>query len=259
MNIRPITEDELQAFVDQRLDEDRYTAVRAYLEAHPDVADRIARYGEQREQLAQAFAPAAHEPVPPELNIAHLVQQHRRRSTGGWRHAAAAAVLLAIGCASGWFARDADLSGQRSVLAIAAEAAASYHAFAPDFLRPVELRASDQQVLVDWAARRLGRVVSAPDLSSAGYRFMGGRLVPTGHGPALIYMYDDDHGTRLVMMARPLPNPQDGRPMRPYTQDGVRGYAWGDDGFGYSLVGPDRARNIHPLANELRRQLRPHA
>jgi anti-sigma factor RsiW len=43
-----------------------------------------------------------------------------------------------------------------------------------------------------------------PDLAASGYRFMGGRIVATAQGPAALFMYDDDRGTRLVMLARPM-------------------------------------------------------
>ena len=38
----PIGEDELQSFVDERLDEPRRAAVEAYLARHPELAERIA-------------------------------------------------------------------------------------------------------------------------------------------------------------------------------------------------------------------------
>jgi hypothetical protein len=41
-----------------------------------------------------------------------------------------------------------------------------------------------------------------PGLSQSGYRFMGGSVVATAHGAAVLYMYDNDHGTRLVMLTR---------------------------------------------------------
>ena len=33
---------------------------------------------------------------------------------------------------------------------------------------------------------------------------MGGRLVATEHGPAALFMYDDDRGTRVTMLVRPM-------------------------------------------------------
>ena len=41
-----------------------------------------------------------------------------------------------------------------------------------------------------------------PGLSQSGYRFMGGSVVATAHGAAVLYMYDNDHGTRLVILTR---------------------------------------------------------
>jgi hypothetical protein len=48
--------------------------------------------------------------------------------------------------------------------------------------------------------------VAVPDLS--GYRFMCGRLVATVYEQAALHMYDEDHGTRLVMLARTMSTEQ---------------------------------------------------
>src|SRR4029077_17508808 len=44
--------------------------------------------------------------------------------------------------------------------------------------------------------------LTVPGLSQSCYRFMGGSVVATAHGAAVLYMYDNDHGTRLVMLTR---------------------------------------------------------
>ena len=89
-------------------------------------------------------------------------------------------------------------------VALADEAAYTYQVYAADKGRPVEIKASDQADLIKWVSNRLRHTVSEPDLSASGYRFMGGRLVATAHGPAAMFMYDDDRGTRLVMLTRPM-------------------------------------------------------
>jgi anti-sigma factor RsiW len=83
---------------------------------------------------------------------------------------------------------------------------------------------------------------------------MGGRLVATAHGPAVLYMYDDDHGTRLVMLARPMETEQN-TAMSPLAEGAVNGFAWADHGIGYSLVGPSSAEALHPIADEARHQI----
>lgn len=259
MRSRPINEDDLNGYVDQRLDALRHAEVVAYLDSHPDLARRVVGYCEQRDQLRSAFAPIAEEPLPPELHLSRMIEgQRRSRPTPRWAMAVAAALLLTIGGAGGWVFRDIGLSPSSGIESIAQEAAASYMVYAPDRVRPVEIRAEDRAVLAEWAARQLGRAVAIPDLAGSGYRFMGGRVVPTDHGPAALFMYDDDNGTRLVMLARPMAGDGD-MPMSPYSQGRVNGYAWADDGFGYSLVGPVETARLHPIADEARRQLRDNA
>ncbi len=83
---------------------------------------------------------------------------------------------------------------------------------------------------------------------------MGGRVVATSHGPAVVFMYDDDHGVRLVLLSRPMALSENA-PMAPHSHGSVRGFTWADNGVGYSLVGPAAPEVLHPLADEVRRQV----
>jgi anti-sigma factor RsiW len=253
MSSRPITEDELHAFVDDGLDPARRVAVSDYLLAHPEEAKRIEGYRAQREVLRAALAPIAEEPLPPELNLPRMIEG-RRRSTAVWRMAAAAALLVCVGGAGGWSLHAVTEPGRRGIPALAREATDSYEVYASDRIRPVELRANDQPALVQWASERVGRRVTVPDLSASGYRFMGGRVVATSHGPAVLFMYDDDHGVRLVLLSRPMALSENA-PMAPHSHGSVRGFTWADNGVGYSLVGPAAPEVLHPLADEVRRQV----
>ena len=261
---RPVTEDDLHAYVDAVLDEPRRGEVERYLETHPEVAARVQGYVAQRADLRAALAPVAEEPVPPELNLARMIEARRRPATGpalGWWRAAAAALLLCLGGAGGWSLRGEVGVGPAAVVAsapggmtaLAQEAADSYAVYAPDPMRPVEIRADNRRELVDWAAARLGQNVAVPDLSASGYRFMGGRVVPTAHGPAVLFMYDDDRGTRLVVLCRRM---QDGQaaPMTAHARGDMAGFTWGERGLGYGLVGKLPPATLHPIANEVRRQ-----
>jgi anti-sigma factor RsiW len=256
MTSRPITEEDLHGFVDRVLAPAREAEVAAYLAAHPDVATRINRYAQQRIDLRAALAPIVDEPLPPELDLARMIARQRRpprRATWG-SFAAAAVVLLCLGGAGGW-----SLHGigqpREGVVAVAREAAENFAVYAPDQSHPVELRATDRAELVSWTTARLGRPVAIPDLAASGYRFMGGRVVTTAHGPAAMYMYDDDRGTRLVMLARPMAAADQNAPMTPHAQAGINGFAWADNGLGYGLVGPAGPDRLHPLADEVRRQV----
>lgn len=253
MNARPISEDDLQAYVDETLEAARRAQVASYLSTHPEEARRIERYRDQRALLRAALAPIADEPVPPELNLTRMLETRRRPRREWARWAAAAVVLLCLGGVTGWSMRGATEHGPRGIVALAGEAADSYQVYASDRVRPVEMGEDDRAGLIRWASTRLGRAVSVPDLSTSGYRFMGGRLVATPHGCAVLFMYDDPAGTRLVLFTRTMEADRN-MPMSEHSRDGLEGVAWSSEGIGYSLVGPTSSE-LRPIANEIRRQV----
>jgi anti-sigma factor RsiW len=255
MSQRPITEDDLHAYVDEVLEPERRAEVADYLGDHPDVARRVTAFSSQRERLRAALAPIAEEPLPAKLNLAHMIERRGRRPAV-MRWAMAAAVLLSIGGIGGWSIHDAVETTPGGLTALAQEATASYNVYTPDHVRPVEVRASESGELVQWVSDRLRRPVKVPDLKASGYRLMGGRVVATAHGPAAMFMYDDDHGSRIVVLARPMSSMDQNAPMTPQSQDDVGGFSWADNGLGYSLVGKAPPESLRPIANEVRKQAR---
>jgi anti-sigma factor RsiW len=253
MTNRPITEDDLHAYVDRILEPARQAEVASYLQNQPDVAKRVAGFSDQRDLLRGALAPIADEPLPPQLNLARIIESRRRRPSPLW-WAVAAMLLVSVGGLGGWTMRGSMLSPPGGLAALAQEAADSYTVYAPDRVQPVEMRAADSAQLVQWVSSRLHQPVKVPDLANAGYRLMGGRLVVTPHGPAAMFMYDDDHGQRLVVLTRPMTAEQNA-PMTPHAAGDVAGFAWADDGLGYSLVGQAPAESLRPIANEVRKQV----
>ena len=252
----PITEDDLHGYVDRVLAPERRAEVEVYLAEHPEVARRVAGYAAQRDALRQALGPVAEEPVPPQLALARMIEARRPRAgIRPWQAAAAAVLLLAIGGAGGWVWRGMAEPLQSGIAALAREGAENYTVYAADHTRAVELGAADRPQLVRWLSDRLRRPVAVPDLTQAGYRFMGGRLVATAHGPAGLLMYDDGRGTRLAMLVRPMEIEGD-TPMSEHSSGDVSGLAWADQGLGYTLVGDRPADVLHPLADEARRQIR---
>lgn len=254
MNGRPITEDDLHAYIDGLLNDDRRSEVSAYFEQHPDVAERFASYNDHRAEIRAAFDPVSSEPVPTRLNLAHIIVANRSSRWPSWRSAAAAAVLMVAAGVGGWSLREVLPPAREGVVALAGEATDSFVTFASDVSRPVELRSDSTDELVAWATQRLGRKPVLPDLSKSGYRMMGGRIVSTPHGAGLMLMYDNDRGSRLVMLSRPMLVDQN-RTMISSSRNNVDGWSWASDGMGYSVVGTLPSRELHPLADDIRRQI----
>jgi anti-sigma factor RsiW len=136
--------------------------------------------------------------------------------------------------------------------ALAQEAETCFEVYAQDRVRPVEIRVSEIEQLVQWLSSRL-RTIKIPDLTAAGYRLLGGRLIATLHGPAAMFMYDDDRGNRLVVLTRSLAMYHDAS-MTPQWNGEVAGFTWVDHGIGYSLVGPSGLDSLRLIAKEVRRQ-----
>jgi anti-sigma factor RsiW len=249
---RPISEDDLHAYVDRALEPERQAEVAAYLDGHPEVAKRVAAFSDQRSWLRTALAPIAEEPLPPQLNLSRIIESRRRRPSS-LRWAIAAMLMLAIGGIGGWTIRGATDVPVSGLAALAREANDSYQVYASDRSRPVELR--DSTELAAWVTSRLRQPVKLPDLSKSGYRFMGGRVVPTAHGPAAMFMYDDDRGDRLVVLTRPMATDHNA-PMSPHAGNNIAGFSWADGGMGYSLVGPGAVDQLRLVANEVRKQVR---
>lgn len=251
--LRPITEDDLHAYVDAQLASDRSAEVETYLAHHPEVAARIEGYRRQRDLLRTTLDPIAEEPLPARLAVRRLAEDARRPWSGRWRNIAATAAMLVFGGLGGWTLHGELSPPARGVGALAREAASSYRVYATDSVRPVELPAEERLQLVRWLSQRIGAPVSAPDLEAAGYGFVGGRLVATPHGPAAFFLYEDGEGRRLGVLTRPMEVEKDAR-MIEHDEFGVAGVAWADDGIGYSVVAEHAPAALRPVAQRVRRQ-----
>lgn len=257
MTSRPIGEDDLHAYIDGLVDGHRRAEIEAFLETHPNLRVRVAQDIAARDVLRSALAPIADEPVPSELDLARLIERRRARSWRTWTtplQAAAAILLLAIGGVGGWLIHDSQQRSDVGIAALAEEAKQSFAVYAPDMGRPVEIDASDATQLVQWASRRLDRPVAVPDLSASGYRFLGGRVVPTPHGAAVLFVYDDGAGKRLTLLSRNMAVDKDA-PMAVGREGGMTTISWARRGLGFSMVGTLDDSRLHPIADAARAQL----
>ena len=215
------------------------------------------RCAQQRDVLRSALAPIAEEPLPPELDLARMIEPRRSRRLASRWAVAAAARRPAVPRRYRRLDRCAACGSNpcEGIVALAQEAAASYAVYAPDRVRPVEIRPRSCRSWSTgrrnvWAVR-----VTIPDLAASGYRFMGGRIVATAPRPRALFMYDDDHGTRLVMLTRPMA--VDREHADGATRRTARSTATAGPTRGSATVSSGRPRPTCciPLANEARRQI----
>jgi anti-sigma factor RsiW len=236
---RPVEEDDLHARIDGQLAHDRAEEVDAYLAAYPEERARFSQYAAHRQALRAALAARADEPIPARLRVANLLVQQRRRRRRWFVEIAAAVCLIVLGGISGWVARD--LTGPRGSLPlgavarmITADAIAAHRTFSVEARHPVEVDAAQEAHLVQWLSKRLGRQLTVPDLTAAGFRLMGGRLLPAEDGPAAQFMYENGNAERLTLYLRAGIGGETA--FRYHEEGGIGAFYWSDQGFGYAIA-----------------------
>ena len=253
---RPISTDELQAYVDDRLDADGRRRVEHYLDTEPEAARQVAAYGAQRAGLREAFAGHAAEPIPPALNLSRLLEARLERRPAWWRAAAAIVLCLGLGGAAGWYLA-ASPRPSRIELAVSLlqqQAMASHAVYAADGRHPIEVTAAESDHLSQWLSNRLRRNVTPPDLSALGYRLLGGRLLATERGgAAALFVYDDAQGNRISVLLRPMA-PELSAARTDIAQGPLTGCTWIHGGLGYAVVGAASDQTLDQISDQISRQ-----
>ncbi|HYD64498.1 anti-sigma factor [Azospirillum sp.] len=248
----PVTDADLHAWLDGELPEERRPAVERHLQANPDAARRVAAYREQRTLMMTAFGPLIDRPVPDALKPPF----GRRRAGWGrgrpWMALAMAASLLLFvaGGAAGWLARGWAEPGPATTRAFVADAVTAHRVFVAEVRHPVEVGADQEEHLVAWLGKRLGKPLKAPRLSARGYELVGGRLLADGGGPAAQLMYQDATGRRITLYVRPSSDPAD-TAFR-FSRDGsVHAFYWRDNGLAWAVTGDLDRASLSGIAEEV--------
>lgn len=252
----PISEEDLHAYADNRLAAERATAVEAWLATHPEHRAQVEAWRTQSAQLHRLYDPVLAEPVP-----ARLIPPAERTSAFAWRHAAVVA-WLALGGVIGFFLRGELQPAPPAATAQAGPAlprlAAVAHAvYAPEVRHPVEVGAEQEAHLVAWLSKRLGQPVSIPSLQAAGYRLVGGRLLPGESGEVAQFMFENEARSRLTLYVQPGGTAASDSAFRYARENGIDVFYWVDRRFGYALSGNIGREDMLNLATLIYRQLAP--
>ncbi len=231
----PISENELHALADGRLDPVRAAEVERLLADRPDDQRRLAAYRRIDEGLHALYDSVLDEAVPESLRRRPGVAWHRR----GWARIGggmvAAMLLLAVGAAGGWYARDNAATARMEQSAILRPAALAHRIYVAEVRHPVEVKAEEEH-LVRWLSNRLKIPLKTPKLDTVGFRLMGGRLLPTDRGNAAQFMYEDAQGRRVTLYIRSDLTGNRETAFR-YVQDesGIGMFYWIDGAKGYAI------------------------
>lgn len=238
----PISENDLQAYIDGRLAPQRVAEIEAWLAERPEDSARIAAQRQDREALKAAYAPIAAEPVPARLVAA---VEHRPRQL--WPRVAAAILIFAAGAAAGWaggyFGRPVEPERPDLVRA----AIGAHRVFVPEVRHPVEVAANEEAHLVQWLSKKLGHKLKAPDLTASGFRLVGGRLLSEYGRPAALFMYENNYGQRITIYC--VAEPGEGATAFRYREiDGFAAFYWIDEKLAYAVIGKVKREKLLEVA-----------
>jgi anti-sigma factor RsiW len=268
---QPPPEDTLHAYVDGHLPAPALAAVELALAQDPAAAAKVAVWRAQRAQLRALYEPMNNEAVPPALLNAAKGLQTRQQTVQRWSRWGGMAASLVLVFGLGWFSSTAwrattSGSGAAGIQArgpqeFVRQAALAYAVYSPEVRHPVEVAAAQQEHLVQWLSKRLGRPLKVPSLSAQGYELVGGRLLPGEGGARAQFMFQDGQGERVTLYLGAV-NPQ-AAPKDPVQQTafqfsseaGVSSFYWVDKGFGYALAGKLPREGLLKLAEAVYPQL----
>ncbi|TMH06461.1 MAG: anti-sigma factor [Betaproteobacteria bacterium] len=234
----PVSDDDLNAYVDGQLPPERAARVAAVVEGDPAFAARAAAIRAHNAQLRNALDPWLSEPLPRELiGAATSSKSHRRGLGRRLLPVLATAASLCIGVAIGWLVRGEVLQQAGTPVTFQRQAALTHALYATDANRPVEIWANEEERLVRWLSKRLSFQLHAPSLNDVGFALVGGRLVAGNEKPGALFMYENADKQRISLFVRKDGEHSRETGFRYALEDGVGVFYWIDDNCGYALSG----------------------
>ena len=273
-NPPPVTEAELQAYVDRELTPERHREIEIYLSHRPAETQRVNSYLAQKLELRALFEPVMNEPLP-----ARLRKAAKPPRTPWYLQRLAAGVAIAIVSGSaGWGLRagigteqvtaklEQRTSGaitMASATGFAQRAAIAHAVYSPDKRRPVEVGADHEDQLVAWLSKRMGAPMKPPHLQELGYALDGGRLLPGDKGPVAQFMYHDEAGAKLTLyVSNEVPavpgvtGKINNETAFRFAKEGqVNVFYWVNGPFGYAISADADKAELARVSGEVYRQL----
>lgn len=232
----PPSERDLHAYVDHQLSEADRRVLDAWLANHPDAAAQVRAWQQDAQQLRAALGGALQQPANPELDPALIRQRLKRQSHRRLVSAAVLLIAVGIGGFSGWQAREMTLV--RSSVLPMTDALQAYRLIAQQGILPADYKVDTDGDMQRWLDRYFTQASRLPDLKSAGFEPVSGRLLSTDEGPAAMVMYEDRSGHKVSFYVRP-PGPKNTFLPRGSRSDGdLQADYWSGGGYNYAMVSP---------------------
>jgi anti-sigma factor RsiW len=257
---KPVTEDELHAYADGFLDEQRQREIELWLSSHPEEEAEVRQWQAQAAEMKAAFSGYEHSSE----SDRRLLSAPGNATTSSpflWHKAvliAASLTLFLSGAAAGVYGNR--LLGSPAIVGTAAafdslpgQSKTAFLVYASEKRHPVEVGADQEDHLVTWLGKRLDYKLVAPDLKGLGFSLVGGRLLPVNGKAGAMLMYQDTAGQRLTVLLGK--NPENGETSFRFESSGsLETFYWIDGSIGYAVTGEVNRAKLQAIAEECYRQ-----
>lgn len=251
----PVTEADLNAYVDDQLPRRRRREVEAYLQANPEAAAAVEDYRRIGQGLHELYAPVLDEAVPARL----AVTRPRRPRLLPAALAAWVGLGFSFGGAIGWTLHAVTASVQLRVGPLKEDllqpAAFAHVVYTAEVRHPVEVTAEHEQHLVAWLSQRLHADIRAPNLLEQGFRLVGGRLLPSTNRMAAQFMYERADGLRITLYIRHGTWGDRDIGFQIKREGNLGLVYWIDESLGYALIAELEHDELLGLSEAIHRQL----
>jgi anti-sigma factor RsiW len=245
------TDEQIQDYIDGRLNERDRAAVAGYLLAHPRVAAEVEAIRRQSEALCALGQEILDEPVPEHLR--QLLRERpaparaeprpeagrpirrRIRRLPSFVEAAAAILLFCAGGTIGWFAHGIARPAPSLSDMLLADMSRAYAFYgARDY--PVSFPPDRAEEFGAWIGRTFERDVRPPDLAEFGYSYRGGRVIPSADAPIGLFQFARPQDGELVVFFWTTATPPTVLGEL-HDRDNMAAHFWNTDGLSFAVVG----------------------
>jgi len=265
-SIIDIQEDDLHAYVDNQLSDEKRRAVEELMRDKPEIAEKIQQWQQQNQAIAEYFEKESFAQIPEKLkleNISLAVKKDHDQETKSqgypWYYSMAASLFLAIGGATiGWFAHDNLQETPKNAPVFANMAISAYEVFSVEVLHPVEVGANKKEHLVKWLSKRIDHSIKLPALENYGFKLLGGRLLSMQEGRAAAqFMFENKQGKRITWLISKSPAYKD-HAFFFKNDKSINSYYWMDTNVAYSVSGEMNKDNLYKLSRGIYQQITNH-
>ncbi len=259
-----IHDDDLHAYVDNQLSEEKRHAVEKLMANNPEIATKVQQWQQQNQAIKAYFDKENFNDIPEQLDlnklksksISNQKNENSKSARLPWYYAMAASVFLMLTSGLiGWFAHDALTPVEENRPDFANLAISAYEVFSVEVLHPVEVGADKKEHLVAWLSKRIDHPIKLPALEDYGYKLLGGRLLSMQEGrPAAQFMFENKQGKRITWLVSKSPIYKD-HAFFFKNENKINSYYWMDSNIAYSVSGEMDRDNLHKLSKGIYQQI----